>query len=306
MAIESGFKLNDRNALLSGPVSSVNQSIARKLTELGCNVALLDRNVEKASRFADQLNSAREINEKFGRAVAIQADLSKPHHVSTSISKAAEAFGGLDIYIDGLMTTEVLRFSEPQIIEELDRLIDVNLKAAVMTAHSVFKYLEGRRRGRMIFLTQALAAKGLEGNSLLAVTRGGLVDFARTLAKEVSSAQFTVNVVSLGASEEFLLAQASPSGVTGARGTGAPGAAGAEKAQPGADRAAALTTQQQQVQRQVQSQREQTGSINSSLESLRAKFPSAQILDSERAANVVAFLASPLGLGVNGQVLEVV
>jgi len=289
VAIDSGFKLNDRNALLSGPVSSVNQSIARKLTELGCNVALLDRNVEKASRFADQLNSAREINEKFGRAVAIQADLSKAHHVSASISKAAEAFGGLDIYIDGLMTTEVLPFSEPRILDELERLIDVNLKAAVMTSHSVLKYLEGRRRGRMIFLMQAYGTKGLEGNSLLSVTRGGLADFVRTLSREVSTNQFTVNGISIGASEEFLLAQVTPQGVGGARGSGAPGATGTVQTQ----------------KEHIQTQREQTGSIQSAVEALRTRYPNAQILDSERVANTVAFLASPLGLGINGQILEV-
>jgi NADP-dependent 3-hydroxy acid dehydrogenase YdfG len=87
---ESSFKLQDRTAVITGPCNSMNQAIAMKFTMMGANVALIDRNVERTQRFATQLMDTREVYEKYGRAVAIQADLSKQHHIQDAVGRAAE------------------------------------------------------------------------------------------------------------------------------------------------------------------------------------------------------------------------
>lgn len=257
--LDGSFRLSDRTAVLTGPSTSLNQAIALKLTSLGTDVALLDRNAEKMQRFADQLMDQRETNENFGRALAISTDLSKPHHVADAIGKAAETFGGIDIYIDGLMTSDVRSFHDPNSLEELDRMIDVNLRAAIYMTHGVMKYLEGRKRGRIIYLMQDLVRLGLQSNSLLAATRQGLSAFARTLALETASANVTVNCVSAGLSEEFLLAQTRSSSVT----------------------------------------------VQVAEELVRKQFPGAHLIEPDRVANLVAFLASPLAAGISGQTIAV-
>lgn len=274
--IDASFKLSERTALLTGPCTTVNQAIATKLTSLGCNVALVDRNIEKSSRFAEQLMNAREINERFGRAVAIQADLSKAHHVQDAASRAAESFGGLDVFIDGLMTTDVRDFRDPQALDDIDRLIDVNLRAPLMMTHAVLKFLEGRKRGRIIYLQHDVVRLGVERNGLLAATRGGLSDFVRTLAREVAVNNVTVNVVSVGVSEEFLIQQANSPGAQGDRGQGAAGSPPPARS-----------------------------SINDSLAQLKQTFPRASMMDPDKVANLVAFLASPLGSAMTGQTLSI-
>lgn len=271
--LDASFKLSERTALLTGPCSTINQAIASKLTSLGCNVALVDRNVEKSQRFAEQLMNEREIHERYGRAVAIQADLSKSHHVQDAASKAAESFGGLDIFIDGLLTTDVREFRDPQALDEIDRMIDVNLRSPLMMTHAVLKFLEGRKRGRIIYLQHDIVRLGLEKNALLAATRGGLSDFARILAREVAPNNVTVNVVSVGVSEEFLLQQTNSPGAQGDRGAGA--------ASPQQNRS----------------------SINDSLAQLKQSFPRAAMVDPDRIANLIAFLASPLGSAMSGQTI---
>lgn len=259
---EASFKLQDRTALLTGPCNSFNQAISVKLTQLGCNVAIVDRNIDRSARFAAQLTDAREINERYGRCTAIQADLSKPHHVQDAISRSAEAFGGIDIYIDGLMTTDVKKFKEPSSLEDLDRMIDVNLRAPLLMTHGVLRFLEGRKRGRIIYLMHDIVRLGLVGNGLMAMSRSGLSTFARTLSREVAESNVTVNCVAIGITEEFLLGQT-----------------------PG------------------------TESTRTSIQEAQAKlaqtYPGVQIIDSEKIANTVAFLASPLGSGITGQTIAV-
>ncbi|MCM2280367.1 MAG: SDR family oxidoreductase [Bdellovibrionaceae bacterium] len=253
---ESSFKLQDRTAILTGPCTTYNQAIAQKLTQLGANVALIDRNIERAQRFATQMMDQREINERYGRAVAIAADLAKQHHVQDAITRTAESFGGIDIFIDGLMTTEVVSFKTPNALDELDRLIDINLRAPILFTHGVMRFLESRKRGRIIYLLHDLARVGFEKNSLLAATRTGLTQFAKTLARETASANITVNCVALGLTEEFVLAQ-----------------------------------------------HKDAGSIQAAQEKLKHEIPHALMTEPDRMANVVAFLASPLGAGVTGQTI---
>jgi 2-hydroxycyclohexanecarboxyl-CoA dehydrogenase len=253
---DTSFKLQDRTALICGSTTSFNQAIAMKLTQMGCNVAIIDRNMERSQRFTEQLMDAREINDRFGRAVAIQADLSKLYHVEDAINKAAEAFGGIDIYIDGLLTTEAKPFAEPKSIEDLDRVIDINLRSPIMTTHAVLRYLSGRKRGRIIYLLHDIASQGLPKHSLLAATRSGLMQFAKSISREVAESNVTVNCVAMGITEEFLLAP-SPEPL----------------------------------------------SIQAAQKKLQEAFPYAVLTEPERIANLVLFLASPMGAGITGQTI---
>jgi 2-hydroxycyclohexanecarboxyl-CoA dehydrogenase len=256
---ENNFKLQDRTAILTGPCNSTNQAIAMKLTQMGVNIALVDRNIEKMERFANQLQDAREVQDRYGRAVAIQADLSKLHHVQDAISRAAESFGGIDIFIDGLMTTDVKPFKDPNALEDFDRILDVNLRSPMMSTHAVLRFLEGRKRGRIIYLMHDVARLGLMHNSLLAATRSGLSAFARSLSREVAEYNVTVNCIATGLTEEFLLSQ--------------------------------------HPNEKISIQEAQTR--------MNRQFPGAQTTESEKVANLVAFLASPLGSGITGQTIAV-
>lgn len=262
-SVETSFKLQDRTAILTGPCHSFNQSIALKLTQMGANVALIDRNVEKTQRFAEQLMDAREINERYGRAVTIQADLSKPHHVQDAISRAAESFGGIDIYVDGLMTTDLKLFKDPTALQDIDYVIDVNLRSVMMMTHGVLRFLESRKRGRVIYLMHDIVRLGLPSNSLMAATRTGLTAFARTLAREVAADNVTVNCVGIGVTEEFLL-------------------------QYGALLSGGKPLNIQEAQAK-----------------LLQLYPMATMTEPDKIANMVAFLASPLGSGVTGQTIAV-
>lgn len=254
---EMSFKLQDRTAILTGPCNSYNQAIAQKFTQLGANVAMIDSNINTTQRFAAQLMDAREVHERNGRAAAIQADLSKSNQVLDAITRGAESFGGVDIFIDGSIFNTVRRFREPSALEELDRMIDINLRSTIMMTHGVLKFLESRKRGRIIYLMHDLARLGFQNNALMAVTRGGLSNLARTLARESAEYNITVNCVAMGNTEEFMMSQFPQANL----------------------------------------------SIQDAQTRLMALQPISQVTEPERIANLVAFLASPLGAGITGQTI---
>ena len=206
-SVETSFRLQDRTAVLAGPCNSTNQAIAIKLTQMGVNVALIDRNADKIKRFADQLMDAREVQEKYGRATAISADLLKAHHVQDAVSRASETFGGIDIYVDGMLALDPKPFKNDKSLDEIERVIDVNLRSPLLLTHAVLRFLQARKRGRVIFLLPDLARMGMAGTALMSATRTGLMSFAKALARETAESNVTVNCVAMGVTEEFLLAQ---------------------------------------------------------------------------------------------------
>jgi 2-hydroxycyclohexanecarboxyl-CoA dehydrogenase len=199
------FKLQERTALLTGPCTSIMQSIATTLTQLGCSVVMADSTVDTHQRFADRLTDAREIHDRYGRALALRADFTTLKGVRDMISQAAQAYGGIDIYVDGLIAFDTHSFRDETAMEDLDRLTTLNFKAPLMITQNVLKFLEGRKRGRVIFLMHDLMRMGLANQTVAAATRAGVVQLARSLARETLANKVTINCVAMGPTEELLL-----------------------------------------------------------------------------------------------------
>lgn len=200
-----GFPLQERTVVLTGGTTQIGASIANSLAELGASVAILDKNIDKAQRVVEYLNDQREVRAGRGRGVAIQADLAKPHHAKEAISKVAEYFGGVDIYVDALTLARGFNFESEEFFEELERFVDVNLKAPLYITHEVLKFMKSRKRGRIIYLIQDISRIGYAGETLGAVSRTGLIGFSRALARDLATHNITVNCLAIGPTEEYLM-----------------------------------------------------------------------------------------------------
>jgi 3-oxoacyl-[acyl-carrier protein] reductase len=256
--VENSFRLQDRTAIITGEVDSINQALGRKLTQLGTDVAFIHTTTDRAQKFCEQLMNNYEVNDKFGKAIAIKIDLAKPANFQDSISKVAESFGGIDILIDNMSHNNLQSFKDANSLDGLDQFLNINLKAPLFFTHAALKFLESRKRGRVIYLLPDLARMGLQKNSMLAASRTSLIHFSKSLAREVQASNITVNCVASGLSEEFVL-----------------------------------------------SQKLEAKSLQAGVELMQKSHPEAQLMDSEKIANLVAFLASPLAAGLTGQTIAV-
>jgi 3-oxoacyl-[acyl-carrier protein] reductase len=303
--IDASFKLQDRTALIAGPCNNVVQSIASKFTQLGCNVAMIDTStitiagetaavaparqsgLDRAKRFADQLMDAREINERFGRAIALPLEGTSPAQIADTITRAAEAFGGVDIYIDAMLSHRAVKFRSPESIAYLAHDIDFSLRVPMLITHSLMRFLEARKRGRVIFLVNDIARAGIAEYGLMAASRSGLLAFAQSLARETLEHNVTVNCVAMGVTEDLLLSQLPGSAASAA--ASSPSAAAATHAGSG------------------HSSSTGAAKYGASLQDAQAELlkvtPRAVLIDGEKIANVVAFLASPVSSSITGQTL---
>ncbi|MDZ4678148.1 MAG: SDR family oxidoreductase [Oligoflexia bacterium] len=201
------IKLKDKTFVITGGTSDVGRALALNLTSLGADIAILDKNPEKARRIVDEISETREVKESFGKAAYFEVNLTDHKAVKEAVSKAAETFGGIDVLIGGLFTSKVSLINSPDYLEEFERMIDINTKSAVYTTQAIVPFMRGRKRGKIIYLISDLVRWGSEGESILAISRGGIIYYARSLARELASSNIAVNCVAMGPTEDYLLAR---------------------------------------------------------------------------------------------------
>lgn len=200
--MENTFNLSGRTALLVGPFTSTVQSLMMGLTQAGCDVVFLSRDNSMSQRFCSQLNDQREVNAKFGRCMGLQNPLMTVEDVKEGVSSAAQYFGSVDLFIDAQVFNDPDAYVIGEDLKHLDEEITRNFKSSVWLSHAVLNFFKTRKRGRILYLMNENYA-----DPVLAGARGALWPFAQSLAKKVAEHNVTVNVLRLGLTEEFILAQ---------------------------------------------------------------------------------------------------
>ncbi len=205
---ESQLKLRDKTIMLVGPFSQITQTLTTTLTELGSDVAIV---TEKASyngamKFAENVTNGREINSEFGRAAALGNDVKSEAQVKDCVSRVAELFGGIDVVVDASLSDCSLWFDEngdrKQATDELEEL-----NQSVILIQGALPFLTGRKKGRIISMTQgnpcAQESSNCRQTSLLKKTR----ELVASVGRDIATSGVTINALELGTTEEFLLAR---------------------------------------------------------------------------------------------------
>jgi NAD(P)-dependent dehydrogenase (short-subunit alcohol dehydrogenase family) len=199
------FNLRERTVIIAGPFSSTLQNMMIGLTQLGADVAFLDKEANQATKFCQNITDQREVNEKQGRAMAVQTDLTDRKQLKEAVSKIAQTFGSIDIYIDAHLHNQ----PSPMLLiddeTDLDAILTKNLKIPLMLTQNIIGYLKGRKRGRILYLVNQPMIGGATSDLLGAAARTGLIQFAKTFARQIHDLNVTVNVLSVGLTEEYVL-----------------------------------------------------------------------------------------------------
>src|SRR3989442_3061693 len=144
-------KLEGKIALVTGGSRGIGAAIAKRLAADGANVAIT------YTKGADAAASVvKEIGRAGGRAIAIQADAADADASKAAVEKTVEAFGRLDVLVNNAGTAIPKRFEETT-LEELDRLIDVNVRGTLVATHAALKHM--KNGGRLIMIRSALGGR---------------------------------------------------------------------------------------------------------------------------------------------------
>jgi 3-oxoacyl-[acyl-carrier protein] reductase len=184
-------QLEGKIALITGGSRGIGAAIAKRLAADGANVAIT------YTKGADAAASVVKEIERGGRkAIAIQADATDADAVEAAVDKTVAAFGRLDVLVNNAGTAIPKSFEETT-LEELDRLIDVNVRGTLVATQAALKHME--KGGRIIMIGSSVGERVMvPGLVPYSATKGAVKMFSQGLAREVGSRGITVNNIQPG------------------------------------------------------------------------------------------------------------
>ena len=166
-------------ALVTGAAGGLGQAIARRLSMEGVKLALTDRNAEGLAAIAGDLD-----------ATSIVCDLADREQLDELLTVAA----GVDILVSnaGLPATGPV---DDFIVAEIDRAVDVNLRAPIMLGRAAATGMAARGGGHVVFISSMAAKLPAPGLALYAATKAGVRAFALSLRADVWASGVGVSVI---------------------------------------------------------------------------------------------------------------
>jgi len=186
------LSLENKVAIVTGGSRGIGRAIAIEFAAHSASVVV---NYNSSPDQAEEV--VKEIETAGGKAVAFQADVSNFEAAGNLVKFAVETFGDLHILVNNAGITRdmvIMMMSE----ENWDVVINTNLKSAFNCSKAAVKHMMRKRYGRIINMASVAGQAGNPGQTNYSASKGGLIAFTKSLAKEVAPRKITVNAVAPG------------------------------------------------------------------------------------------------------------
>jgi 3-oxoacyl-[acyl-carrier protein] reductase len=189
--------LKGENALVTGGSRGIGRAIAERLAADGATVII---NYARNEQLAQEV--VKTISAKGGKAIGIQADVSKPAEVRRLFSEAEKEMGGLDIVIANAGVHIVKPLIE-NTEADYDYIFDINTRGVFFTLQEAGRRV--RDGGRIVVVSTGGTKMHFANMSLYLGSKGAIEQFARSLSRELGPRNVTVNVLSPGFTDTDML-----------------------------------------------------------------------------------------------------
>jgi NAD(P)-dependent dehydrogenase (short-subunit alcohol dehydrogenase family) len=178
-------------AAVTGAGSGLGRACAVALGAAGAAVVANDVSLDGLRETADEVVAAG------GQVEVVVGDIRNREDVTKIIAAAHSRFDGLDIMIANAGVSKYVPFEEAT-EDDLDVLLDTNLRGALLCAQAAIPALRARQGGSIVFISSVQAFVTLPGCVAYAAAKAGLIAAARALAVEVGREGIRVNAIAPG------------------------------------------------------------------------------------------------------------
>ena len=189
--------LTDKVAIVTGASAGIGRGIAERLAQEGAAVVV---NYGKSADKAKEVVAA--IESHGGKAVAIQADMSKVAEARRLVRDTVRRFGRLDILVNNAGITLAKSLVETT-EQEYDEIFALNAKGPYFALQEAAKVIEDG--GRIVNISTGGTHLGFPGATAYLGTKAALEQFTKGLAHELAPKGVTVNTVSPGFTDTAML-----------------------------------------------------------------------------------------------------
>ena len=192
MGVVDRFALDGRVALVTGGSKGLGKAFARGLAEAGADVVVASRNATELEAALDEILEGTN-----RRGTAIVADLARRGEADRLAAQAEQAFGRVDILVNNAGTNHLAAIDEIS-DEQWDRILELNLTAAMTLSRALVPGMRERGWGRIVHVSSIMGLVARETRSIYSATKAALLGLARASAIDVGGAGITVNCLAPG------------------------------------------------------------------------------------------------------------
>jgi 3-oxoacyl-[acyl-carrier protein] reductase len=188
------LKLKDKVAVITGASKGIGAGIAKAYALAGAKVVVnYAKDKSRAEKVVDH------IIELGGKAIAVQADVSKPADVERLFKEAITAFDKVDILVNNAGIYDLVML-EALTIEVIQTNINTNLIGSILCAQKAVEVM-GKDGGNIINISSTVSMNPMPGTLIYAATKAAIDNVTKVLAKELGSKKIRVNTISPGITE---------------------------------------------------------------------------------------------------------
>ena len=201
------MELKGKTAVVTGGGAGIGEGISLRLAEAGADIAIVDINKARAEEVADKI-------EKSGRkSMVLAADATDSMQIQQAVQKVMNTFTKIDILVNNV-GGEVRFYKErtgERFIEtseqEWNEMIDLNLKAAIMTCQAMVPHMVKQNSGKIVNIASIGGRSPIWTGERISpavfmaygISKAGIIQFTGLLALELAEHNINVNCVAPGA-----------------------------------------------------------------------------------------------------------
>ena len=181
-----------KTAIVTGSARGIGRAICEQLAADGVdNIVVCDLKAEWCDETVDAIKALGK------NAVAIELNVASAESIEKGIASAIEQFGQIDICVNNAGITKdglLMRMSE----EDWDAVLDISLKGSFLVTKTVTKYMMKARTGSVVNIASIVGIMGNAGQCNYSASKGGLIAFTKSAARELAGRNVRVNAVAPG------------------------------------------------------------------------------------------------------------
>jgi len=202
--------LTGKPAIVTGGAGGIGRAISGRLAEEGARIGIFDLDLDAAMAVASEIEGGG------GSARAYRVDITNYEMVSAAVRQFESEVGPTAVLVNNAGWDKFAFFLETT-PTDWRKIIAINYEGPLNMHHVVLPGMQARRAGRVVNIASDAGRVGSSMEAVYSGTKGGLIAFTKTVAREMARTGVTLNCVCPGPTETALLGELTGQGEKGAR-----------------------------------------------------------------------------------------